>query len=87
LSRNPFCPKYEGCLDRAAKKNIDFYCNRCFYRNLREPIPYFEIRPALILLAAIFYPEDFRKYEQERRELPPDKGFSEDQIMGNTILR
>jgi hypothetical protein len=85
--RNVTCPFYNRCLDRSVKKQVSFFCAMCRYKNLHEPIPYFEIEAALKLLAAVFYPEVYVKYQKERRKLPPNEGFSDDKKIRNTVIR
>ena len=60
--KNIWCPEYNTCLDKAARKDTDFDCTFCSKKNLKQEtflLTDLEIEGSHQLLQAIFYPERF----------------------------
>ena len=66
--RNVWCGRYGECLGDAVKKDIDFSCEGCPLEKDRsgkkEEIDMFNY---YCLLAAIFLPDAWRRYQEEKR--------------------
>jgi hypothetical protein len=63
------CPLYEGCLADIARRGFDRWdCSACPYKNVqgeREPET---LAGYFLLLAAVCFPEEFRRYKTELRK-------------------
>ena len=69
--RNVFCPFYKKCLDHAVLENKpDFDCSECQYYHLKVDVreTEFNLFGYWALLAAIFKPELFKMYQEDRQK-------------------
>ena len=63
--RNLYCPYYDDCLSLAIKGNwLGFSCTECSQKNTVSDEPE-DMVGVIALLAAIFYPEVYRRYRRE----------------------
>jgi len=65
---NVWCRHYDRCLEAAVERGKRFDCGKCRFRHdrggKREVL---DMLPYYLLLAAIFQPEAYRRYWQEKR--------------------
>lgn len=68
--RNVWCQRYPSCLDQAVKEERVFSCHGCEHETNQDRMQEEdEITGCCLLLAALFRPEVYQKYVQERMEL------------------
>jgi len=61
--RNPFCKKYDICLDCAAKQDFKFDCSECA-RMMTNSVEVLDLKGCHLLLWAIFKPELYKKFRK-----------------------
>jgi len=61
--RNPFCKKYDICLEYAAKQDFKFDCSECT-RMMTNSVEVHDLKGCHLLLWALFKPDLYRKFRE-----------------------